>query len=615
MAKRQNFIVGSTNPNTVVKTAEQLNTAWNKYEVLKSGDLDGVFNAVSDYSNDSSNEIANAIQSLTGSQPTGATQTELAAALTKMREDIETSSLTFKGYIATAEPSSSTYGLVEGNLWINSATLPTSFPIPAASIKEWNGTSWVNYGSTYTVADFDFFRNINDNEGYYWFGGQWTVMSTDMSTDYFTLNQTSGKWEIKTSVNLPGAPTAATPAASDDSTKLATTAWVRNYAEAAGSYANTDLSNLSSTGENISNWSTNVSNCIIEIPQNINLELSGTTLTLKSGSKVYQPNGTPITISSDTTVEDYSAASTGQYMLFYSQTYKNSGYSGVFAVSLSDCVSGATDPSSALTHVWYDTSNNLIKRYFNNSYNPTDLSLPLGIVSITNGTSFTSIDQVFNGFGYIGSTMYVLPGVQALVPNGRNSDGTLKNTLLTKQSVNVFTPSSATFSQVTNIALGSTLSYHTFKYDEAKNINSAPSFMNAGDVTWSNGKITYFAPKTVFHAVDYNESDFVVAFQRPTSANNYTWYRKYKSGWVEQGGSADTSTAVANTITINLPITMADTRYTVNAVEYSAGTGTGGYTNPGCKNKTISSFDLSGTQASSNVGNNWDWEVKGMAQG
>ena len=28
----------------------------------------------------------------------------------------------------------------------------------------------------------------------------------------------------------------------------------------------------------------------------------------------------------------------------------------------------------------------------------------------------------------------------------------------------------------------------------------------------------------------------VIDFQEPTSANNYTWYRKYKSGWVEQGG-------------------------------------------------------------------------------
>ena len=30
--------------------------------------------------------------------------------------------------------------------------------------------------------------------------------------------------------------------------------------------------------------------------------------------------------------------------------------------------------------------------------------------------------------------------------------------------------------------------------------------------------------------------DFVVECQLPTAANNYTWYRKYKSGWVEMGG-------------------------------------------------------------------------------
>lgn len=28
----------------------------------------------------------------------------------------------------------------------------------------------------------------------------------------------------------------------------------------------------------------------------------------------------------------------------------------------------------------------------------------------------------------------------------------------------------------------------------------------------------------------------VIAFQEPTSSNNYTWYRKYADGWVEQGG-------------------------------------------------------------------------------
>ena len=31
-------------------------------------------------------------------------------------------------------------------------------------------------------------------------------------------------------------------------------------------------------------------------------------------------------------------------------------------------------------------------------------------------------------------------------------------------------------------------------------------------------------------------ADAVIEFQRPTAENNYTWYRKYASGWVEQGG-------------------------------------------------------------------------------
>ena len=50
--------------------------------------------------------------------------------------------------------------------------------------------------------------------------------------------------------------------------------------------------------------------------------------------------------------------------------------------------------------------------------------------------------------------------------------------------------------------------------------------------------------------------DYVVEFQAPTAQNNYTWYRKYKSGWVEQGGRATTSS-------ISFPITMADTNYQV----------------------------------------------------
>ncbi len=35
---------------------------------------------------------------------------------------------------------------------------------------------------------------------------------------------------------------------------------------------------------------------------------------------------------------------------------------------------------------------------------------------------------------------------------------------------------------------------------------------------------------------DLNGADYVTEWQTPTAENNYTWYRKYKSGWVEQGG-------------------------------------------------------------------------------
>lgn len=50
----------------------------------------------------------------------------------------------------------------------------------------------------------------------------------------------------------------------------------------------------------------------------------------------------------------------------------------------------------------------------------------------------------------------------------------------------------------------------------------------------------------------------VVEFQEPTAANNYTWYRKYADGWVEQGGRKSN-----NTGTCTLPVEMSDTNYTI----------------------------------------------------
>lgn len=66
---------------------------------------------------------------------------------------------------------------------------------------------------------------------------------------------------------------------------------------------------------------------------------------------------------------------------------------------------------------------------------------------------------------------------------------------------------------------------------------------------------------------DLSAADYVIESQLPTSDNNYIWYRKYKSGWVEIGGVSgnftNTGSSTGSSKTITLPIEMADTKYQV----------------------------------------------------
>lgn len=58
------------------------------------------------------------------------------------------------------------------------------------------------------------------------------------------------------------------------------------------------------------------------------------------------------------------------------------------------------------------------------------------------------------------------------------------------------------------------------------------------------------------------KADAVIGYQEPTSANNYTWYRKYKSGWVEQGQKKLQIAYNSNGL-ITLPVAMANTHMDV----------------------------------------------------
>jgi len=70
-----------------------------------------------------------------------------------------------------------------------------------------------------------------------------------------------------------------------------------------------------------------------------------------------------------------------------------------------------------------------------------------------------------------------------------------------------------------------------------------------------------FNDKADLDFANTNMIDYVVESQEPNAGNGYTWYRKYKSGWVEQGGQISSTTASSASKTVNLPITMTDTNY------------------------------------------------------
>ena len=105
----------------------------------------------------------------------------------------------------------------------------------------------------------------------------------------------------------------------------------------------------------------------------------------------------------------------------------------------------------------------------------------------------------------------------------------------------------------------------------------------------------------------------VIAFQAPTAQNNYTWYRKYADGWVEQGGVA-TTTNTSTPTQCNLPVTMANTTYQTSISIYNGSSYWASWgldTNTRTTNTvTLSGYlNAAGDAAALPV----FWEVKGMA--
>lgn len=279
----------------------------------------------------------------------------------------------------------------------------------------------------------------------------------------------------------------------------------------------TDLTNKENAGisalANASNAlrTTQITNCLLEVPQRIKLELKNGTLTLKAGSVVIVPNGfeadgtTPkfdeVVIKNDISQTVTSAWAMGKHIICYNKTHN------AFLCRINHA--SGTSPSGDYT-VYYNTSANIVRDTY---ITDCEYSLPIGFATVEN-VAFTSIDQVFNGMGYIGSTVWVDKGVRALLTNGRNEDGTLNNIdyindkLVLRNGISVGDRALIFSPYRTGYPITALLSSELYgaKYDEKT--NSYPSYNGAWfatAITDSNGVITSFQPKQPFRAVEHTD--------------------------------------------------------------------------------------------------------------
>ena len=286
---------------------------------------------------------------------------------------------------------------------------------------------------------------------------------------------------------------------------------------------------------------TNITNCITKIPQDIKLELSADgVLTLKAGSKVYVPNGVgkfdEIVIQNDKVYSSSSFSGSGQKFLFSGKD--NFSWYG----TSTQIFSGPEQPSNLSGEqpkLWYDLTANKIKLTSDNgiSWEEHMISYPIAIINTSNN-KITSIDQVFNGFGFMGNTWYVLPGVNVLIPNGFDSNKNYNNVNLTIPDIRIYTStvdkSGYLTIQETNVV--SDIIKEIQSREEAKEnghyyiINENKHYYYFNNM-WipilraSVGKITYnetggvisFNPQNVFQAVSKNDKLWISSQGKPSN--------------------------------------------------------------------------------------------------
>lgn len=291
----------------------------------------------------------------------------------------------------------------------------------------------------------------------------------------------------------------------------------------------TDLNQNFLAIDNLALSQRHITNCLTKIPQDINLSVTNGVITLGKGSKVYFPNGVNVfeeIITQNDIILQSSVGTPGRRLLTLDKSMLGFNW-----YLVEECISSLNQPVSF--GLWWNLTDNIIYKGAD-SYTQ---SLPLAIFSSDANNNIT-IEQVFNGAGVFGKTIFALPGMEGLVSNGWNTYGSSKNIIQKLDKVMTYTFTSTYFngdyitSLIDDTGNGLTgmelkaahsivysneeptdinkwwfhIEENQWKYaNSAVNGTTKRSWLDFGVVNMKDGVIQSFTPKTAFKAVDFND--------------------------------------------------------------------------------------------------------------
>ena len=331
-----------------------------------------------------------------------------------------------------------------------------------------------------------------------------------------------------------------------------------------------------------------ISNCVLEVPQDVNIEvtydfpnpgsLSPIRIIAKAGSKVYIPDGfeqdgtTRKFITREITEDKDHPAGDG-----LNQVFVFTPGSGV--THFDQHFGGDTAPTVSGTALWYDTATNYIKSTMDSgtTWNVSGYSLPMAVFDKTNDV-YTNV-TTFNGVGYIGNTLFRISKISGLIPNGRNTDGTSQNIgFSTNSSVAIRTfinpPDGINYISLTSNSFAFNQYY---RYDQTKNIqygNDNIPFSTAlhfAEINVKNNKIISLNNKNVFQALDYNNETMLgLGMPDYSSPVQLSWNLNYtasENGWLIAWADASNS----GTFSVEVFVDGCQVAQARNAASYSYG--------------------------------------------